>query len=772
MGDTVSEGGAGGVESNRYFHVNVSEIDDDQRSWSDMRKYGFVSAGGKDANSKYLDILEIGNKIFVHQKNAGYVGYGTVTTKKILATKYKLGNERGLLVKQNLDQPNLDHHKDDKLLAEYLVGVDWIESISSEEGIVANDIPVLPEAVYEIVDSRTIKILESKFICKLDDEESSLEYIENKTVTAPALPPEVDDNKRDSLKRERRESRWSLVKEIKVEKFKAVNKTCVPIGDSITILVGPNASGKSSILQAIHWATRCASNIQSKDAVVLFDKIDYNPSSDPIGIFHKDRLKTNKNNPPIRVSFHHSSEKNQNFIATIDLRAARNQGGISVQIYGGSSVTPYKKNGILVSAYIPSLSGVLERETVLSDADVQRKSASGQASIVLRNILLYIKSQSRFSADSGRLQNELDYLNEIIQRIFPDVEVDANFKHSQDIYIGATVGNRGEHPQPIESTATGVLQVIQIFSYLIRFKPKIALIEEPDSHLHPDKQRDLIETFEYVSNELGIQIILATHSPHIVREASPSCKIVWMNRGEVKSDETNSIRRLLGWGGLDKSVLFFIEDEKDNKVKQILRQWLPYYRQIWVCPCDGVENLPRNRMLNNLIGNDILDVRVIIHRDRDFMTEEEVNVWKGKYDTPGVFTWVTRGSDVEAYYCSPEYISNLFEINIEEARLLIKEALENLDEESVRYKFFRKRERISFMKSHDDVIRRSHEIWNEHGVSENITVVGRLLHNSIKTVAAAKKFDSSKLDSCYIPKSCTIAEELEEIIKLAIYSEH
>lgn len=768
MSSAVSEGGVGDVESNRYFHVNVSEVDDCQRSWSDMRKYGFVSVRNRDGHSKYLDILEIGNKIFVYQKTIGYVGYGIVTTQKTLADKYKLEDKRGLLGDQDSDQPNYSHHKNDKSLAEYLVGVSWIKSMPSEEGIDVNNIPILSKIVYEIRDRKAIKILKDKFIGESSDYDIPLETKNIKPATAPAVPPEIDDNKRDSLTKERRESRWSLVKEITIEKFKAVNRAIVPIGDSVTILVGPNASGKSSILQAIHWATRCASNIEGKDTVVLFDKIDYNPSSDPIGIFHNDRLKTNRNNPPIRVSFHHSSGKDQKSIATIDLRAARNQGGISVQIYGGSSVTPYKKGGALVSAYIPGLSGVLEKETIMAKVDVQRKSASGQASIVLRNILLNTRSEKHFSNRDDRYQIKLEYLNEFVQRIYPELEVDADFVDGRDIYIKATVGSKSEIQQPIESAATGVLQVIQIFSYLVSFEPKIALIEEPDSHLHPDKQRDLIETLEYASEELGTQIILTTHSPHIVREASPECKIVWMNKGEVKSDEAGSIRKLLGWGGLDKSVLFFIEDKKDNVVKQILRQWLPYYRQIWVCPCDGVENLPRNTMLNNLIGNDIIDVRVIVHRDRDFMTEEEVSVWKGKYSTPGVFTWVTRGSDVEAYYCSPEYIGSLFEISIESANLLIKEALENLDEEKVKHKFFRKRKRINFMRNYEDVLRRSCEIWNDHHVSKDITVVGRSLHNSLKSVAARKKFDSTKLDSFIIPKSCTIADDLEEIIRLAI----
>jgi predicted ATP-dependent endonuclease of OLD family len=42
---------------------------------------------------------------------------------------------------------------------------------------------------------------------------------------------------------------------------------------------------------------------------------------------------------------------------------------------------------------------------------------------------------------------------------------------------------------------------IQIFAYLLLFEPKVILIDEPDAHLHPDKQERL---FEALSTSSGI----------------------------------------------------------------------------------------------------------------------------------------------------------------------------------------------------------------------------------------------------------------------------
>src|SRR4051794_33937782 len=69
------------------------------------------------------------------------------------------------------------------------------------------------------------------------------------------------------------------------------------------------------------------------------------------------------------------------------------------------------------------------------------------------------------------------------------------------------------------------------------------------------------------------QIILTTHSPHIVRAASPAAKLVWMRDGIVETEDDEAIRRLFGWGGLDKAALFFVEDGDDKPLRAVLRQW-------------------------------------------------------------------------------------------------------------------------------------------------------------------------------------------------------
>lgn len=53
--------------------------DGPSRSWEDMRKFGFLAAGGGRVYSKSLERLNVENPVYVYQSRAGYVGYGIVT---------------------------------------------------------------------------------------------------------------------------------------------------------------------------------------------------------------------------------------------------------------------------------------------------------------------------------------------------------------------------------------------------------------------------------------------------------------------------------------------------------------------------------------------------------------------------------------------------------------------------------------------------------------------------------------------------------------------
>jgi hypothetical protein len=58
------------------WYANVG--DGPNRSWEDMRRYGFLAAGGGRNYSRQLYQLSAGDRVYAYQKQAGYVGFGIV----------------------------------------------------------------------------------------------------------------------------------------------------------------------------------------------------------------------------------------------------------------------------------------------------------------------------------------------------------------------------------------------------------------------------------------------------------------------------------------------------------------------------------------------------------------------------------------------------------------------------------------------------------------------------------------------------------------------
>lgn len=566
-----------------------------------------------------------------------------------------------------------------------------------------------------------------------------------------------------------RARRWSTLESITVRGFKATKEATIPL-DRVTILVGPNGCGKSSVLQAIHWAARSASYVLPKNTkeMISFERLDYVPSSDPHTTLHKGELKSDAASVPVEVIFSHRSLGEESVQSTIRIRAARNRGGITVYMDGGAAVTPYKQRIQFITAYIPGLAGLSEKETILAQPTLRRQAASGDAGGVLRNILLNLQSRRPDEVDDAKGKERLAKLNQMVQRAHPGAHVDVSFDDREDYHITASIRTDGfvGQSRPLETAATGVLQVVQIFAYLILFEPKVMLIDEPDAHLHPDKQERLIEALESAASEYDTQIVLTTHSPHIVRAASPAAKLVWMRDGTIETEDDEAIRRLLGWGGLDKGALFFVEDEDDKPLRALLRQWPDLARQVAVCRCFGIENLPRDKFLEGLLIDGELKINALIHRDGDFMTQEEAEKWRQGFSTQGVFPWVTSGPDIEAYFCETGYLCSLYGVPEDTAEQWRKDAAKNVT--GARKSFLDKRKEIVRVIWPNGGSPDAEVMWDSAGGPIPSTVKGKKLHAALKPIVKAAGKDDSLLNSFHIPEGYVAAPDLKVLIEKAV----
>ncbi len=99
--------------------------------------FGFVSAGGGAWYSGPLNMLNVGDRIWVKAPRSGFVGVGRVTAKAVRANDFTLPTTDG-------DKPALDvlqgatYHREfaeDPDKSEYFVQVKWLNTVPLEKGV-------------------------------------------------------------------------------------------------------------------------------------------------------------------------------------------------------------------------------------------------------------------------------------------------------------------------------------------------------------------------------------------------------------------------------------------------------------------------------------------------------------------------------------------------------------------------------------------------------------------------------------------------------------
>lgn len=523
-----------------------------------------------------------------------------------------------------------------------------------------------------------------------------------------------------------------LIDQVSIENFMRLEdcKT-IPLGP-LTLLVGQNGSGKSSVLKAIHWASRCASLAQNKKLPV--ELMDFVPSVDFRSLAHRSTLqgrdRGGSSTKPVIVTFKSGVEK-----GSIKLKSLGNDAGVSVEIEGVVAAE-FAKEGPQ-TAYIPGLAGLAEHETILAAPVFRRKAASGDGGSVLRQMLLNTHSDEMNTGENGV---ELIKLSELVSQVIPGVRFWVKFDQRRDAFIRAWFytpdmkhGDGGSNyttmRRPLEMAGTGLLQVTQIFAYLLAFRPRLLLIDEPDAHLHQSSQEKLVSALEAALKSFPeTQIVVSTHSPRIVRVAGQSTKVVWLENGTVRGQGTD-VRERMGWGALDKDIILFSEDDNTECLQSIIDQWPHLAHRTVIWPCFGVSSIPDGERLAKL--RDRHGVKVIVHRDRDFMSDDDQIAWKAfrGYTANGVPVWFSPGSDIESCFHAPDHIARAMDIDQAVVEKGIEYALGELDEGTVSASFNEAYNKaVQSLPGQANAIQR----WNNLGQFGQATIKGKEFKKALR----------------------------------------
>jgi predicted ATP-binding protein involved in virulence len=112
-----------------------------------------------------------------------------------------------------------------------------------------------------------------------------------------------------------------------------------------------------------------------------------------------------------------------------------------------------------------------------------------------------------------------EYMNEILKDLDTQIEFDSRDGDGNLFFRN----KNGEDKFSIDELSTGEKTLMSkvLYLYLEDIKDKVILIDEPELSLHPSWQNKVLKIYENFAKQNNCQIIIATHSPHIIGSAKP-----------------------------------------------------------------------------------------------------------------------------------------------------------------------------------------------------------------------------------------------------------
>jgi len=326
-----------------------------------------------------------------------------------------------------------------------------------------------------------------------------------------------------------------MLEKVKLHNFKSHKHTELNFDNSrLHALVGQNSSGKTSVLQALHYLSRLANSsfdniFQHERAPQFITTIGQDNMSVTATGFWKNQERNNW-----EASYNWIQKFNHSWYFTASWKADKNPEYRQVISETSLMTTEEPIQQSLRNAVHLKLVASNLAKAAYSDAITPRVEFDGSG---LAPTLDYLRDEA---------PDEFQSLQERLKRIVPSVrevgvrrakvmvnrqrliEVDGksiSYEESQGI-VGKEVVldmNTGKRI-PAHAISEGTMLALGLLTVLMNpNQPNLVLLDDVEQGLHPKAQRDLIAVLkEILQDNSNLQIIFSTHSPYIVDELIPS----------------------------------------------------------------------------------------------------------------------------------------------------------------------------------------------------------------------------------------------------------
>ena len=325
------------------------------------------------------------------------------------------------------------------------------------------------------------------------------------------------------------------LKEFYIDNFRGYRKFKIKTDSNTNILTGVNNSGKTTILEAISlWneifshliilARKRDTNLGIWSGDYRFGKkgqnyIDYREINSVRSFGYKDIFYNLNNRATIKLSakieFDNANEIEIGFV----MREANgnnynvyldNHDNFDFRSFNTEFRNPPQCIGCYFSTPVATISSF---EEFAIAPKIKEGIKIRQSSLFFRNRLFNLSKGDDFAGFKSNLSkilyNETDC-------------VDFNIKgdKSKDIYISIDINIKNSGSRNISLLGSGTIQIIEILLHLYESKKElnIILLDEPDSHIHRDIQKRLLN-FLKISD---VQVFLTTHNESLIRSANPN----------------------------------------------------------------------------------------------------------------------------------------------------------------------------------------------------------------------------------------------------------
>ena len=320
-----------------------------------------------------------------------------------------------------------------------------------------------------------------------------------------------------------------MITQLEISNFKSHKHTSIHLGH-LTVLTGINGCGKTSVIQSLLLLRQ--SFLKNRLAMGL----DLNQPLCNIGIADDALYQLAENGI---ISFMFSTDNNKEYSFEFDAEKGLkdsfirkhkyNEGASRVEELGGISL--FNNDFQYISASRWGGKSIFPKESFAVEVQKQISQSEGQGELVAHFLYKYGSENVLNYYDTD--EHDLSLLAQVIyweQKISPNVTINVEAGRDNNSFtIGYGFDGEDEQTKPIrdlraENIGFGISYTLPVIVAILSAKPgALVIIENPEAHLHPQGQSELAKLISKAAS-FGVQIIVETHSDHIINGIQLACK--------------------------------------------------------------------------------------------------------------------------------------------------------------------------------------------------------------------------------------------------------